>query len=315
MRSSSRSHKRRSLEKKTRKWPTYISRPISCSCDFRCVLLHLVYRFVILAVYGNVFPSWENGYVSTCTVCLHALLHATSFIPHVPHRRYDSKPMIWPEFRVHNAIFSMRHVLCTLCALHLNEPLAYRAAIVLLAMGAADLTTQRMGSYSDRTTNAMPYPDHANKKDVLNTKLFYGKAQFHATAWAIVGTPTLAWFPLLGLEGSSFLMTLVREGIVTSRTYHLLYSMTLWAAYPVLLRSLVTREASLHPGVIFAGYVAHKMRVRMKWSKYLSWLFTIACLRFSSSYGFELNQSHTIALVVVVGGALFFLRRLSWLLS
>lgn len=28
-------------------------------------------------------------------------------------KRFSAKPVIWPEFRVHNAIFAMRHVFAT----------------------------------------------------------------------------------------------------------------------------------------------------------------------------------------------------------
>ena len=280
-----------------------------------CVLLHLLYRLSILVWHGDAFPSSESKLTSTCTVLLHALLHATSFIPPVPRRRNDSKPMIWPEFRVHNAIFSMRHIICTLCALHLQGSVDFgcRLCVILLAMGLADFTTYRMGSSSDRTTNAMPYPDHSDKAHVTNTKLFYSKAQFHATAWAILGTPTLAWFPLLGLEASSFLMTLVRKSIISSRTYHSIYSMTLWAAYPVLLISLMSNHTPLHPGLIFAGYVAHKMRIRLHFSKYLSWLLTAFLLRLSSVYCPTLNDHSIMAVLLISGGATFFLSRLSWL--
>ena len=142
------------------------------------VLLHFVYRLLLLAWRGDAFPDDGRGSAAThLSVALHAVLHATSFVPHVPRRRATSKPMIWPEFRVHNAIFSLRHVACTLVAVNASRlhgyDFALRVGVAFVAMAMADVTTARIGDASHRTTNAMPYPVHSPERDVANTKRFW----------------------------------------------------------------------------------------------------------------------------------------------
>ena len=73
-------------------------------------LLHFAYRFgtMIFRRVDNFAPTMASA------ICLsvHFLLHATSFQFGLPARRTVSKPMIWPEFHVQNAIFAYRHLLC-----------------------------------------------------------------------------------------------------------------------------------------------------------------------------------------------------------
>ena len=284
------------------------------------VLLHFVYRLLLLAWCGDAFPDDGRGSAAThVSVALHAVLHATSFVPHVPRRRATSKPMIWPEFRVHNAIFSLRHVACTLVAVNASRlhgyDFALRVGIAFVAMAMADVTTARIGDASHRTTNAMPYPVHSPERDVANTKRFYAKAQFHATAWAVLGDPTTAWFPLLALEASPLLMTLVRKGILQARSYHVVYSASLWLAYPVLMLRGVRDAASLHPGLVVAGFVAHRLRVQCAMSKYAVWGVVFAMSHLYTLYGQAAMASyHVRAAPLVVGGGAYFFVQLTWLL-
>ena len=61
--------------------------------------------------------------------------------------------MIWPEFRIHNTIFGMRHILATY-----YTNIYIRLFLAFISMYLADLTTSRFGSKEIRTTNSIPFP-------------------------------------------------------------------------------------------------------------------------------------------------------------
>jgi hypothetical protein len=130
-------------------------------------LMHFMYRIQHMVRYGSAFNQ------DTYTVFVHALLYASAYIPHIPIKRNLTSPMIWPEFRIHNTIFGIRHILCT----YFEEKLT-RYALVFLSMYLADLTTEHYGSKEVRTTNAMPYPAISEAHMQL-TKKFYATSQFH----------------------------------------------------------------------------------------------------------------------------------------
>ena len=141
--------------------------------------------------------------------------------------------MIWPEFRLHNAIFALRHVASAALALATGSharPLALAAA-VLPAAYAARAATDRVGDRDRRTTNAMPYPETCRAVDVRLTKALYASAQFGATAACLYGPATAAFAPLLGIEIAAFMMTAVRKRWVASSAYHGVYASALLANY------------------------------------------------------------------------------------
>ena len=215
-------------------------------CGFMC-LLHFLYRYIRLCVCGQAFtehasnshlsfPSWELG-MDTVLVAMHACLHVTSFRFNLPSKRNFNKPMIWPEFRMHSAVFAIRHVMCTIT--HWWFPTWWskygcNVLIVLFANELASKITSMCGDSSGkmRTTNTMPYPLTATPTNVRNTKSFYVAAQMGATSCAIWGPPTVAFLPLCAIELSPFMMTLVRKGKVNALWYHRVYALALLLNYP-----------------------------------------------------------------------------------
>ncbi|KAH8063827.1 hypothetical protein JL722_3017 [Aureococcus anophagefferens] len=122
--------------------------------------------------------------------------------------------MIWPEFRLHNAIFALRHVASAALALATGSharPLALAAAVLPPSVAAPRRATDRVGDRDRRTTNAMPYPETCRAVDVRLTKALYASAQFGATAACLYGPATCAFAPLLGIEIAAFMMTAVRK--------------------------------------------------------------------------------------------------------
>ena len=70
------------------------------------------------------------------SVAVHGVLHASSFIPPVPRNRVKHSPMIWTEFRIHSAIFALRHVVGTMLFLAMRELASLPWLLARAAAGA-----------------------------------------------------------------------------------------------------------------------------------------------------------------------------------
>lgn len=185
-------------------------------------------------------------------VCLapHCLLSLSSFIFHtVPRERVVGKPMIWQEFRAHNIIFGMRSIVCSVASwLSIYTEHRWRTAAVvsscaavLAACAAADWATARFrANESESTTATMPYWDGCNPTTMRLFKHSYAVAQFGATATCLMVTnPAWPLAILLPIQGASFLMTLVRKSIITTRSYHAWYLASLLSVFGVGIRYIL----------------------------------------------------------------------------
>jgi hypothetical protein len=161
----------------------------------------------------------------------------TAFIPPVPGKRLHSAPMIWPEFRMHSAVFAMRHVCATLLTLHNLWPegvlvnAVARFLLLALTTCAASLISHRYGDSVQRTTNCMPYPSCLDPQVKNAIKRNYVDAQFAASKMVLSSDAAMCWIPLLGIQIAPFLMTLVRKGKIGALTYHRVYAMCLFMGY------------------------------------------------------------------------------------
>lgn len=231
--------------------------------------------------------SFEPRLASGVALLFHVLLHITSFQFELPRNRIWTKPMIWKEFRVHNAIFAYRHLACT--ALGIWAPnwwwrnpgvtsVIAKMALACCVCKAADVATERLGSLEKRTTNAMPYPKQTGTSVEQVAKWFYAKSQFAATSLAVFGTPSLAFCSILAIEVASFLMTLVRKGLIQDRTYHIIYAAALFVMFPSIVCVLHggdrTAEMATFRALI-ATCVAVELRMSYRCSKYLTWILAI----------------------------------------
>lgn len=131
------------------------------------VLLHYLYRFALLFRHGTAFPTSEDPQVAAAGVFLHAMLSWSSLLLPLPVKRNFTRPMIWPEFRLHSIAFASRHIVTTIITLLDFWPdaetsmLAHAVARGLVLCGtvkAASIITDKWGCREQRTTNAMPYP-------------------------------------------------------------------------------------------------------------------------------------------------------------
>eukprot|EP00439_Symbiodinium_sp_Y106_P049953 s1234_g6.t1 len=162
--------------------------------------------FTVLILQQESFQ--QNSFSAACLL-VHVLLHALSFQFELPRNRIWTKPMIWREFRVHNALFAMRHLIGTALGIWapdwwLRQPgVAAVAAKVCLTASqihsgifpVVQLTScVAAHDEDDRTTNAMPYPKKTPETLEKVAKRFYAKSQFAATALAVSrATKNLSW--------------------------------------------------------------------------------------------------------------------------
>lgn len=250
-------------------------------------LLHFVYRFMFFFMrHGK--ESMTPTDTTALLLLVHVALHATSFQFALPSRRNFTKPMIWREFRAHNAIFAYRNILGAALGIWApdwwwRDELSVSAVVAKLCLvlgtnWAADVVTNRLGCRMDRTTNAMPYPKKTDATFELTAKYFYAKSQFSATALAVFGQPTMSFCAVLAIEMASFLMTLTRKGMIQAQTYHLCYGACLFIMGPACLVSQLAADPA-HGRVLFrmlatTGF-AVRLRMRYRLSKYVTWSASI----------------------------------------
>lgn len=219
-------------------------------------LSNFAYRFSLM-LFGEPSASMgrngRDGQLSvTAILCLipHCLLSMSSLIFHtVPRERVVGKPMIWQEFRAHNIIFGMRSIICSVAAwLSIYTEHRWRAMAVvvsstsvLAACTAADWATCKFRhNEAESTTATMPYWSGCTETTMKLFKHLYAISQFGATATCLmVSNPAWPLAILLPIQGASFLMTLVRKGIISTKSYHMWYAASLLSVFFVGIRYIL----------------------------------------------------------------------------
>lgn len=107
------------------------------------------------------------------------------------------------------------------------------------------------------------YPPAVGPKEQAGVKVNYTMAQFHATMHSIMGDPTAAFLPLLGLQLAPFLMTLVRKGIASSFTYHRVYAVALYLPYAAMMYRLVINAFGFYEMMWFGFVTILAKRIRL----------------------------------------------------
>lgn len=283
-------------------------------------LLHFAFRYAYIYVAGT-DSFWAYSSLSTVIlVGVHFLLHASSFQFILPPRNWK-KPMVWDEFRIHNAIFAGRNLIGTLlCALvpdwwhhwQINTGVFFvKVALILCTCAAADWATAKCGSKTHRTTNAMPYPPNTSAAVEAGAKMFYARAQFGAAVGSIFAPPSVSFVCVLAIEGASLLMTLVRKGRIESRHYHALYTLSLVLPYTALAR-IVLSDLDAHAmwalAAISAWLVACCLRFHTGMSKYYIWPIALcggSLFAHSTQYIFSSHAAKYFAVVFMTAVSAF----------
>lgn len=248
-------------------------------------LLHFAYRYGhtilgdVSAGFGTRHGVGASAWPLLCLIP-HTLLSLSSLIFHtVPRERIVGRPMIWQEFRAHNIIFGMRHILCTLTAWTAIRFAGARrlatigsCSVALLAMYLADVATEKLRDNSlESTTATMPYWEGCTVETQRKIKTFYAFSQFMATmSCTITWNPAWPLVCLFPIQIASLLMTLVRKGLLNTKGYHLGYGLALCLPYFSILRSTILARSWEVPALTALASIMFCLR-RRGVEKYALW--------------------------------------------
>ena len=163
-------------------------------------------------------PSWTIP-----TLALHLLLNLSSFVFRIPKQRIKSDGYrIWPEYRLHSLVFlcrSMAYMLLIYYEDISGKDPDYRLnlVIVLLACGAADLSSLSQGRYRSPTIRGFDTP--------FGVQYFFSVAQMLATSaciWGLRRYSTQFAFCWI-IQLNAFFMTLRRKNIGSHRVFLAVY--------------------------------------------------------------------------------------------
>ena len=191
---------------------------------FLC-LSNFIYRYAYYFTYGNMNL---NNIFSMFLVFVHGLLSISSFIFHIPNIRNPLKPMIYPEFRMHSIVFAMRGVIC--CWLfYFNYHYIHRIIICYMTFVLADMTSSyyNKNGKNGKTMRNMPFDSSIRYENQQQVTKMHSVMQIGATTY-MLGNIDSAFSPLFAIQLAAFLMTLVRKSIISTTTWHAIYSFSLW---------------------------------------------------------------------------------------
>lgn len=244
-------------------------------------LAHFAYRAWSTSVTGCAFSDAEPVELHVCGVVVHLLLALSSLMFTLPQKRNYTAPMIWPEFRLHSIVFATRHTIATVANLLDAWPadpvaeIVFKTALVVGTVVAARFVSCRVGDPERRTTNAMPYPSTIDTLAQSAIKRNYVSAQFNATMQCVVGSPTAAFLPLLGIQIAPLLMTLVRKNIIDAKMYHRVYAAALYVPYAAAAVQLLSGTLDYY-AFAWTGFIATKcvkpLRCSYKLRAELCWI-------------------------------------------
>lgn len=188
-------------------------------------LLNFIYRFSLYFYNGNM--NLNNNF-SLFLIGTHGLLSVSSLIFRLSTVRNPSKPMIYPEFRLHSILFALRSVIICF-QFYYKFHYSYQIVTCYITMGVADSITYfyNKEGKNGKTMRNMPFDINISMEKQKEITNMHSIMQIGATTY-MLGDIQTAFSPLLAIQLAAFLMTLVRKSIINSTTWHAIYSITLW---------------------------------------------------------------------------------------
>jgi len=234
---------------------------------FGC-LIHYGYRFYLKAVYDNMFL--DVG-INKLFPLVHLGLSLSSFIFKVPYHRFVNKTIIWKELQLHNIIFTSRSICLMYYSIYFKPLNSYyyltKLGIVLGHHYLADVVSNKYINNDLTTTRDISY-DTENMYLIWINRKYYAISQLFATAGLLIGTkPDLCFMTMFPIQLSTFLMTLVRKGIISNNSWHLFYSLSLMLPYLVSTNS-ITNLKNKYLNLLALLFVI--LRLELKMNKYLN---------------------------------------------
>jgi len=215
-------------------------------------LLHFAYRYhAFFAGADDMGFADQNGWSSAASLAPHLLLQLSGLTFSIPRRRIVTGSRIWPEYRWHALVFTLRSLV--LMAIAVRYPHAETCLppllVVLCAMAAAEYFTAwyaRRGE-SSRTIRDLAAPAGA--------QYLMSATQFHATTGCLLtrGRLSVQLVSLCVIQSAAFVMTLQRRGLITHRQDLCLYAGLLGFGAPTSTSAPRLALASVHVDMLCAG--------------------------------------------------------------
>ena len=205
-------------------------------------LLNFVYLFYdfIYSGLNSRITLREYDFCFMFLTWIHGILSLSSVQFLIPRNRTGILPMIWQEFRAHSIIFAMRSIIIA-NLLYFTESYyssytiiieLFRLGIILLTMYMADYFSYHLRENNKESTTAtMPYWTGCDPILQKYIKFFYTNSQHMATIGTMSGSIALIIYMIFPIQIAAFLMTLARKNIISAKTYHLLYGLSLLSGY------------------------------------------------------------------------------------
>jgi hypothetical protein len=249
-------------------------------------LLHFIYRitnWVRLTTLAFDASGWTLVWI-----CIHAMLHASSFQFIIPNRRNKVYNIIWPEMRWHSLIFAYRSLAIMLVIWMFERGIVgswimyTRGPIVMATMVAADYVTTYYKN-TDTTMRNNPFPSYVPPAMIKAINTFYSLSQVAATMNMLFKGKSHAFLTLIAIQTAPFCMTLVKKGIINQGGWHVLY-------IAALLINLVYAKCDGLNVPNFKLMIAYFIMFRfiLNGNKYMIWGSIIAYQCYMISYNHDL---------------------------
>jgi hypothetical protein len=226
-----------------------------------------IYRWSCFAIYREMFFQNTFGLAS---LLAHMLLSGSSLIFHIPRKRHQGKPMIYPEYRAHSIVFTIRNLLSCILFWFEYDQRWIRYILCLANMVVADTISSKYTETASQTTmRNMPMDGIISEAAQQRNKFQQSKSQIYATIMCI-GSLDGSFMPVMAIQIAAFLMTLVRKNIISTLTWHRIYNISLWICIGWVFR------ADLHPSELAAIMISSQLYTKLffKWrtNKYMNWM-------------------------------------------
>jgi hypothetical protein len=185
-------------------------------------LAHYVYRYYLLFTTGTMSLHTDGAYYM---VGVHGLLSCSSMIFHIPKKRINGGPMIYPEYRLHSIAFALRSVTCYYLTYHQFSKI-WNVGVCFGTMFVADWVSAYFPS-GTTTMRQMPFANNVESRDRETIITIQSLHQIAATLY-MVGNEDACFSPMFAIQFAAFLMTLVRKSIISANGWHILYNFSLW---------------------------------------------------------------------------------------
>ena len=236
------------------------------------VLLSFLIRTIWLFLARSPTMTAPN-FINVLTLGAHCVLLSSAMQFEVAKRRFIvNRSLEYDEMRLHTILFSLRSIVAILlCWMNWFELFAVPLINILVWHTIADIVTKLYGSPVNGTTvrggDTQQWTKYfASTSQLVATSVFLGSLSGHIE--------DALYFSMLPIQVNTFLMTLGRKGLISSRTKAICYGSSLFVLYPLFLHG-----APLLFFILVIGMIVWRLCLGL--SKHLMWLLVYVAARYA----------------------------------